>query len=76
MVLAVVVALACPAALPTEVSALVGTRKYTITMDTVGVALPVALPADSVWRVLPGVYKSMGLPLDENNPATRRLGTC
>jgi hypothetical protein len=76
MLLAALFTLACPAALPTEVSAFAGTRKYTIAVDTVGVVLPVALPADSVWKVLPRVYESMGLPLDENNAATRRLGSC
>ena len=74
--LSLILAVACPSALPTEVSAFAGTRKYTITVDTMGTVLPVALPADSIWQLLPGVYEKMGLPLDEKGTAGMRFGTC
>ena len=67
---------ACPSALPAEVSTFAGTRKYTIDVDTLGVTLPVRLTADSAWSLLPGVYASLGLPLDENDARSKRLGTC
>lgn len=76
MHLFLLLALACPSALPTEVSAFAGTRKYAISVDTLGLVLPVALPADSIWKLLPALYQSMGLPLDENNAVARRLGSC
>jgi hypothetical protein len=58
------------------VSAFAGTRKYTISVDTLGTVLPVALPADSIWQLLPRVYEKLGLPLDENGTAGMRFGTC
>jgi hypothetical protein len=69
-------AIVCPLSLPVEVSAFAGTRQYTIPVDTLGMVLPVVLPADSIWKLLPGIYASLGLPLDENSPAVKRLGTC
>jgi hypothetical protein len=74
--LALLLATACPAALPAQVSAFAGTRKYTISVDTMGVLLPVALPADSIWQLLPSVYEKLGLPLDEKGTAGMRFGTC
>lgn len=76
MLLAALLAAACPAALPTEVTAFAQTRRYTIRVDTLGVFLPVELPADSIWDRLPRVYEKMGMPLDENDEKARRLGTC
>ena len=76
MVVLAMLAFACPAPLPAEVSAFAGTRKYTIDVDTLGVTLPVRLGADSTWKRLPAVYASLGLPLDENDATAKRLGTC
>ena len=76
MVLAVVLLAACPAQLPVEVTAFAGSRKYTIDVDTVGVTTPVSLSADSAWSLLPAVYASLGLPLDEHDAKAKRLGTC
>ena len=74
--LSLILAVACPSALPTEVSAFAGTRKYTIPVDTMGTVLPVALPVDSIWQLLPRVYEKLGLPLDEKGTAGMRFGTC
>jgi hypothetical protein len=76
MVVLAMLTAACPSPLPAEVSAFAGTRKYTIDVDTLGVTLPVPISADSAWKLLPGVYASLGLPLDENDAKARRLGTC
>ena len=45
----------------------------TISVDTMGTLLPVALPADSIWQLLPSVYEKLGLPLDEKGTAGMRL---
>ena len=66
----------CPAQLPAEVTAFAGSRKYTIGVDTIGVTTPVSVSADSAWSLLPAVYASLGLPLDERDAQARRLGTC
>ncbi len=76
MLLATLLSISCPAALPTQVSAFAGTRKYSIPVDTLAVLIPVSLPADTIWKRLPGVYRTLGLPVHENNPFTRRLGSC
>lgn len=76
MLLIAALAIACPSAIPAQVSAFAGTRKYTIDVDTLGVTLPVRVSADSAWKLLPDVYASLGLPLDENDSKARRLGTC
>ena len=76
MLLLAALAIACPSAIPAQVSAFAGTRKYTIDVDTLGVTLPVRVSADSAWSLLPGIYASLGLPLDENDSKARRLGTC
>jgi hypothetical protein len=76
MILAALLALSCPGPLPAEVTAFAGSRKYTIDVDTLGVTNPVSVTADSAWSLLPAVYASLGLPLDEKDAMTKRLGTC
>ena len=76
MIVEALLALACPTALPAEVTAFAGSRKYTIDVDTLGVTMPVSVSADSAWALLPAVYAALGLPLDEQDDKTRRLGTC
>jgi hypothetical protein len=76
MMLVAALLLACPGQLPTEVTAFAGSRRYTIDVDTVGVTTPVSLSADSAWSLLPSVYASLGLPLDEHDAKAKRLGTC
>ena len=66
----------CPAQLPAEVTAFAGSRKYTIDVDTLGVTTPVGVTGDSAWALLPGIYASLGLPLDEKDAQAKRLGTC
>lgn len=68
--------MACGTQLPTRVTATARTRAYTITVDTLGTDLTVPGAADSVWRVLPAVYESLGLPVHENDARLQRLGTC
>ena len=76
MMLLAALLLACPGQLPTEVTTFAGSRKYTIDVDTVGVTTPVSVSADSAWSLLPAVYASLGLPLDEHDAKAKRLGTC
>jgi hypothetical protein len=76
MILAALLALTCPAQLPAEVTAFAGSRRYTIDVDTLGVTTPVSVSADSVWNLLPPVYASLGLPLDEHDAKAKRMGTC
>jgi len=76
VILVAFLSVSCPSPLPVEVSAFAGTRRYTISVDTLGLMLPISVSADSAWKLLPGVYASLGLPLDENDPAAKRLGTC
>jgi hypothetical protein len=76
MIVMALLALSCPGQLPAEVTAFAGSRKYTIDVDTIGVTTPVPLTGDSVWTLLPGIYASLGLPLDENDAKAKRLGTC
>jgi hypothetical protein len=76
MIVAAILALSCPGQLPAEVTAFAGSRRYTIDVDTLGVALPVSVGADSAWSLLPAVYASLGLPLDEHDAKARRMGTC
>lgn len=76
MILLAALLISCPAQLPAEVTAFAGSRKYTIDVDTLGVTMPVSVSGDSAWSLLPAVYASMGLQLDENDAKAKRLGTC
>ena len=76
MLLIAVLVLSCPGQLPAQVTAFAGTRKYTVEVDTLGITTPVPVGGDSAWALLPGIYESLGLPLDEHDARVKRLGTC
>ncbi len=48
------------------------TQQIANDVETIETTLPVEL--DLVWRVLPGVYQELGIPVATSNPQKRQLG--
>lgn len=60
---------------PANVTVMVAGAGFRVRSDEKRSEAILALPIDQVWRALPAVFDSLGLPATVRNPETRTLGT-